>query len=148
MKQLLLVPDAEQRNKLLYPGLTGIPIPGAWLKPEIYEEHDICYDCDALSEEHRDEDAPSHCAYCHETWPCGQISKIAEPACWMLTLDHPTALVLIWNGQVIPEGCDRLRRVLGHHQDERLQAAYSETDARNGAERYVKRLGGFLVESR
>ena len=84
--------------------------------------HAVCLDCDAQREAHYDGD--NHCDVCEEPWPCEHAGEVSEhtPAHWSEGNGEdwcrPDALVLVWNGENVSEGADRLRKVLLHKRPE------------------------------
>lgn len=102
-------------------------------------------DCDSRGDDHRSEDATSHCSWCLEDWPCGKSDVEHHPEFWTLSgsdaWNKPDALVLMWEGRVVVEGCDRVKRILG----KLLHNTYSVEEAEALAQRYVEVFGGKVV---
>lgn len=113
MKYLLFVPAPAHRDALLGEGAGGARPPVAVPNPgEV-----ACHTQGAYPHDRE-------CAYCAEDWPCNQPDRIVRPPGWKLAAGwewerkgagrpaYPPngAIVLVWQGIVAVEGCDRLGR--------------------------------------
>jgi predicted RNase H-like HicB family nuclease len=112
---VVIVPEEGDPLKLLKAGLGWSTPPTAYWENEVREKHVRCLDCAFGG--HANEDGDPHCLWCGEEWPCNKPDHLIRPAGWRareweegLEVREPRALVLAWDGVLVEEGWDRLRR--------------------------------------
>ena len=126
MRAVLLIPADGDPHGLLAPGKCGVVPPTAWLHPAVTNRPR------GYGREPR-QDVP-------ERWLLSQTTSLAG-VFRRDTTSNRGALVLVWEGSVCPEGCDRLLRLCGYQNDVTYDIDAAQHYALLGADR----LGGEVV---